>query len=875
LVQGPDTGSDWARRLDRHGDAAALIAADGAITSYRQFLASADTFAAQLAQAAAGRRLLVALLARNDIASIEAYVGCLRGGHPVILLDADGDTARIIADFAPDIVACPAENRFIVRPAVPGAALHPDLALLLSTSGSTGSPKLVRLSAGAVAANAAAIIDYLGIRADDRAITTLAIHYSFGMSVLNSHLMAGAAIIVTDLSVTHPDFAALLADLRPTSLSGVPYIYELLERTGLEDRLPDSIRTLTQAGGRLPAAKVRALAERGARQGFRFFAMYGQTEAAPRMAWLPPERAAEYPDCIGQAIPGGDFALIDESGAPIIAAETPGELVYRGPNLMMGYAVSRAELALGAELTELRTGDIAVRNAAGLYRIVGRASRFAKIAGLRIGFDDIEVLLRDAGHEALVSGDDALVTAHVEAVAGPEARDRLRALIAERAHIPEAAIAIVSGPVPRLTSGKVDYVAIRRAGAAQAATQAAAAAIGVHPILAGFRQAFSRPGLGRHESFQSLGGDSLSYVNAAITVEKAIGRLPAQWEEMPISALVALATVGPVARDDKAGWSRIGTETLIRLLALALVICGHAAAADTEFLRGGATILFLMAGYNIARFQKTAFEAGRTGTAVAGALERMILPYFALMIPILLASNAAKSWGWFGLVSVFTVDDAQRGPLFAFWFIETVFHALIVTILLFRVPPLRRLSRSRPFGFGMLMLALAMAAKILVPLYLFDNSNPKSLTIDAQYYLYALGWLAMVARSGWQKAVVLGLAVVLVGLDHGWLSSRQVWLGLALAALLAIPSLPMPRRLAPPVLRIAAAGYFIYVSHIPMNQIVRFVLHVDGPPLLNVALLLPLSVAGGLLFELVWSRSMGLVAATARSMRQWGPVSGR
>ncbi|MBC7520073.1 MAG: AMP-binding protein [Sandarakinorhabdus sp.] len=844
-----DNGPDWARRLERHGDAPALFTGDGAVISYRALLAMADAAAAKIPPD--GARRFVALQVHNDVASIAAYLGCLRAGHPVLLLDADGDSARILTDFTPDVVFAPDGGALIRAANADLAALHPDLAVLLSTSGSTGSPKLVRLSADAIAANAAAIIAYLEIGRDDRAVTTLAMHYSFGMSVVNSHLMAGAALIVTDLSVTHPDFAALLDRLQPTSLSGVPYLFDLLDRSGVAACLPHSIRTLAQAGGRMPPEKVREWTTRGAASGFRFFAMYGQTEAGPRMAWLPPDLALAHPDCIGRPIPGGRFTLVDEAGAVIDAAETPGELVYHGPNVMMGYAIARADLALGAGPAVLHTGDIAVRAAAGLYRITGRASRFAKIAGLRIGFDDVEAILRAGGHDGFVSGDDGLVVAHVEAAGDPASQDRILGLVAAGAHIPESAVAVVSGPVPRLATGKTDYAAIRRAGAAEMAARGARAAQGAHPILVGFRQAFNRPALSDHESFQGLGGDSLSYVNASVVVEKALGSLPPRWEEMSIAALVAQAEALPAA-DAPRRWTAVGTETLLRLLALTLVICGHGAPDETTFLRGGSTILFLIAGYNLARFQKSAFETGRTWPALSGALERMILPYYVLMVPLVIFSNVPKSWGWFALVSVFTVSDWDRRPLFAFWFIETVFHALLVTILLFQLPPVRRFSRALPFVFGLVLLALAMAARVLVPLYIFDDINPFSLTVDAHYFLYALGWLALVARGRAQQIVALALAVGLACLAYGVESPRPWWLGVAMIGLLFVPSLPVPRRLAAPLLRLASASYFIYIIHVVISHVLRHVLYLDNGPVVNVVTLLGTSAVGGLLFERLW-----------------------
>lgn len=850
LVETADSGADWARRLERHGAAPALVTADGAVVNYDALLAMADAFAARVSPE--GERRFTALLVRNDVACIAAYLGCLRAGHPVLLLDAEGDAERILADFRPHVTAWPSEGRLETGKAAP---FHPDLAVMLSTSGSTGSPKLVRLSAGAIAANAAAIVQYLEIGPDERAVTTLAMHYSFGMSVVNSHLMAGAALIVTDLSVTHPDFAVLLDTLAPTSLSGVPYLFDLLERTGLAARLPGSIRALTQAGGRMPPDKVREWAARGADAGYRFFAMYGQTEAGPRMAWLPPALAVQYPDCIGRAIPGGAFTLEDESGALIDTADTAGELVFRGPSVMMGYATTREALALPPGEAVLRTGDIAERNAAGLYRITGRASRFAKIAGLRIGFDDIEALLGRAGVAALVSGDDSLVSVQVEAGDA----ERIAAIVAAGAHIPESAVAVVVGDAPRLATGKPDYAAIRRAGAAAVAARTALASAGAHPILAAYRAAFNRPTIDDRQSFESLGGDSLSWVSAAVAVEKALGQLPAAWEAMPIAALVAQAEAMP-AGAAAPSWAQVSTETLLRLLALVLVIAGHASPATTEFLRGGATILFFMAGYNLARFQKSSFEAGRTKPALTGALERMILPYYLLMIPMLLGSRAAMNWGWFALVSTYTVNDYERGPLFAFWFIEAVFHALLVTILLFQLPLVRRWSRAAPFAVALGLVGIGVAARILVPMFLFDDSNAISLTVDAQYYLYALGWAALVARGRGQQLLVLALALGLTLTDYGLASSRPWWLATGIAALFLLPGVRLPRGLAGPLLRMASAGYFIYVAHVVVIHVLRNIVHIGNDPVVAIPAVLVTSVIAGLVFERIWLAGFAIVS---------------
>ncbi|RYI97112.1 MAG: AMP-dependent synthetase, partial [Actinomycetales bacterium] len=220
------------------------------------------------------------------------------------------------------------------RTAAPAPVLHPDLRLLLSTSGSTGSPKLVRLSRENLTSNAHAIADYLDLHGDDRAITSLPLHYCYGLSVLHSHLVRGAGVVLTDLSVVDECFWDLCRRARVTTLSGVPYTFELLHRSGFAEREPGSLRRVTQAGGRLRPEAVREYADTCATRGIDFFVMYGQTEATARMAYLPPALAAAHPDAAGIAIPGGHLRI---DSVPDQPADV-GEVVYSGPNVMLGYA---------------------------------------------------------------------------------------------------------------------------------------------------------------------------------------------------------------------------------------------------------------------------------------------------------------------------------------------------------------------------------------------------------------------------------------------------------------------------------------------------------------------------------------------------------
>ena len=368
----------------------------------------ADRVAARRAELGTGRRL-VFLSGSNTAETVVTYLAALAGGHPLLFTqpDAAGGSALedLVARYAPDVVVRVGADDEVELDRLRDESrhvFHRDLALLASTSGSTGSPKLVRLSQGNVLANARAIADYLQLTPEDRAATTLPLHYCYGLSVVNSHLVAGGSLLLTDRSVVEPTFWAEFDAHEATSIAGVPYTYELLEATDFAQRPHPSLRYVTQAGGRMDPERVRGLARLGRERGFEVVVMYGQTEATARMAYLPAELAETAAGAIGVPVPGGSFRIDERVGG----APGEGELVYTGPNVMMGYAETAADLGRGAEVDELRTGDLARRRDDGLYEITGRLSRFVKAFGLRLDLDLIGVCL-DTCHLAVSFADPA------------------------------------------------------------------------------------------------------------------------------------------------------------------------------------------------------------------------------------------------------------------------------------------------------------------------------------------------------------------------------------------------------------------------------------------------------------------------------------
>ncbi len=272
----------------------------------------------------------------------------------MLLVPGDPGGAReddVVAAYDPDVVVTGAGWSPSGAPA-PRTRCTPTSRCCSPPPGSTGSPKLVRLSHENLQANATAIADYLGLRDTDVAATTLPMHYCYGLSVLHSHLAAGAAVYLTEHSVVDPCFWDAVREHRVSSFAAVPYTFDLLDRVGFAEMDLPSLRCVTQAGGRLAPERVRAYAALGRRRGWDLFVMYGQTEATARMAYLPPDLAETSPASIGVPVPGGAFALepipelpLDPGGHDVEV----GELVYSGANVMLGYATEPADLALGRD----------------------------------------------------------------------------------------------------------------------------------------------------------------------------------------------------------------------------------------------------------------------------------------------------------------------------------------------------------------------------------------------------------------------------------------------------------------------------------------------------------------------------------------------
>ncbi|HEY0796100.1 MAG TPA: AMP-binding protein [Acidisarcina sp.] len=456
---------------------AALDARSGREWSYSALRADVGRFHAALPDV--GRKSLGFLLATNRYECLVAYLGALNAGSALLLLDESLDAGLLSelldlyrpdwifesggaagsADLLPPEFAAYRESLagvagLMERRAPQNLEIHPDLALLLNTSGSTGSPKLVRLTLRNLEANAEAIASYLRLDSRERPITSLPMPYSYGLSVINSHLAAGATIVLSEDGVLRREFWDAVDTHACTSFAGVPYTYQLLLQAGLLSKRGASLRTLTQAGGRLDERRIEEMVSLAGKRGWKFFVMYGQTEATARISYVPHDELARKVGSVGIAIPGGKLSTDEVSG----------ELIYSGPNVMMGYAESPGDLAKGDELNGvLRTGDLARRDEDGYFYMTGRLKRFLKLFGKRFNLDDVErIVSRETGLTAGCFGRDDLLQIAVE---GSENVEVLRELLCKKLDLPRSIVNVIAvSKLPRTVNGKLDYQRLSEAG---------------------------------------------------------------------------------------------------------------------------------------------------------------------------------------------------------------------------------------------------------------------------------------------------------------------------------------------------------------------------------------------------------------------------
>ena len=444
-------------------DKVAAIDDSGHSVTYGEICDFANEFSKHLPQ-----RSLIFLLSENCIGSLLGYISALSNRIVPLIISAateEGLYNHLYDLYQPEYLWMPqakAEGKEIVfsawdyclvKTGNKPTPMYEELSLLLPTSGSTGSPKLVRHSYRNIEANADNVRRLFQLDGSEKAMAILPMHYTMGLSVIASHLFAGATLLLSNRSLLDKGFWVTLKEA--TSFTGVPYSYEVLTKMRFTRMDLPNLKVITQGGGKLTEEMFKMLAQYAHDSGKKFIATYGQSECTARMAYLPAELALEKICSIGFAEPGGQLSIMDDNSNETFEGEAQGEMVYRGENVTLGYATCCEDLLKGDENHGvMHTGDLARRDADGCYFIIGRLKRFLKIYGLRIGLDEVEQLVKtEFNTDCYCKGNDEKL---VVLVTDPKLQELLPAFIENKTHLFHQRIEIqVVQEILRNEAGKV------------------------------------------------------------------------------------------------------------------------------------------------------------------------------------------------------------------------------------------------------------------------------------------------------------------------------------------------------------------------------------------------------------------------------------
>tara|TARA_B100000787_G_scaffold168717_1_gene158071 strand:+ start:547 stop:1962 length:1416 start_codon:yes stop_codon:yes gene_type:complete len=381
------------------------------------------------------KRSLILIVSENSLGSLLAYIFCIINNHVGIIVDlktTKQNILKIFKDYQPNYIFISKKNNSIFKKVcsekyiffdqslmknklTKEKKMNKNLSLLLSTSGSMGSIKFVKLSTSNLKYNTDSIINYLKINKKDSAITNLPISYSYMLSIINTHFEVGGSIVISKYSLVEKKFWETLKNSKSTSFNGVPYTYEMLSKIGLKNIKIDTLKYLTLAGGKLENDKLKEIIKFCKKNNLNFFSMYGQTEASPRISYLKPEFSQKKIGSIGKGIPGSKMYIINNTGKKILKPFVEGEIICEGKNVFMGYSKDYNDLKnANEENYKLKTGDLGYFDKNGFFYITSRISRIAKIFGNRVDLGALESLMSQKSYKVACLSDNKIVFIFIE-----------------------------------------------------------------------------------------------------------------------------------------------------------------------------------------------------------------------------------------------------------------------------------------------------------------------------------------------------------------------------------------------------------------------------------------------------------------------------
>ncbi len=427
------------------------------------------------------KRSLILILCNNSLGSIISYLFCLYSNHVVILIDkkiSDYELKRLIILYKPnyiiseDLRSLKNEKKIVPKIKIFGSNIYftnsknvklkTDLQLLLPTSGSMGASKFVKLSKSNLYKNTVSIIKYLKLNKKDITITNMPFFYSYMLSIINTHLHIGGSIVISKDSIVQKKFWDIYSKNKITSFNGVPYVYELLFKIGINKILKKNLRYITQAGGKLDEKLKLKLWEILRKKNIELFVMYGQTEASPRISYIKNKDLILKRESIGKSIEGVKMFLRNDKKQKILTPYLKGNIYCTGKNIMLGYSKNFRDLNNQKNLKELNTGDIGFFDKDKYFFIKSRSKRISKIYGIRIDLEELEEKLLNYGIKIISVSNDKKIGIFYK----PSKKISLKKIKQKVEKITNQSSDIFSftklKDIPRTTNQKIDFNKLKK-----------------------------------------------------------------------------------------------------------------------------------------------------------------------------------------------------------------------------------------------------------------------------------------------------------------------------------------------------------------------------------------------------------------------------
>ena len=424
------------------------------------------------------KKNLILILCENSIECILGYLGFFINNQTILFVDLNTEKnllGKIIKKYSPDFIWAPKTKKKNFNKKYTShfdylsyclfkikkknhILINDNLCLLVPTSGSMGSPKLVKQTYKNIKENTNSILKYLKIKESDKTIMNLPLSYTYGISIINTHLKVGSPIVITKYTILQKKFWKLFELNKISVLNGVPYTYEILDKLNFFKNYKKNLKIITQAGGKLPDNLQKKINSYCLKYNTKFYIMYGQSEATTRISFLPFRKNKVKIGSIGKPIHKGKIFLKDRLGNIINKPNLIGKIFYTGPNVCSGYSYNRADLNKEDKWKGIiDTGDLGKKDSEGYYYITGREKRISKIYGHSLNLDEIELMIKNYLNEndIAVRGNDKFIYIYYSK---KKIINKLKKFIFKKIKINSIVFNFkYLKKIPKLVSGKINY----------------------------------------------------------------------------------------------------------------------------------------------------------------------------------------------------------------------------------------------------------------------------------------------------------------------------------------------------------------------------------------------------------------------------------